>query len=85
MRTLCREPNFARRIREIQHRENTRDVLANISREAIARRQLMRQSSCTSAMAAGGPMNNRTREMQAATETVSLNTAPLPEAIDQYY
>lgn len=48
-------------------------------------RQLMRQSSCTSAIAAGGPMNNRTRAMQAATETVSLKTAPLAEAIDRQY
>lgn len=47
-------------------------------------RQVTRQSSCTSAIAAGGPMTNRTRAMQAATETVSLNTAPLAEAIDQH-
>ena len=43
-------------------------------------RQLLRQSPCTSAIAAGGPMNNRTRAMQA-----SLNTAPLAEAIDRKY
>jgi hypothetical protein len=30
-------------------------------------------------------MNNRTRAMQAATETVSPETAPLAEAIDRQY
>ncbi|OEL15577.1 hypothetical protein BAE44_0023404 [Dichanthelium oligosanthes] len=81
-RTWCRDPHFARpkeEIKIIKDKDNlTRLVQASMAKVSHSGRQIARQSSCRSAIT-GGPMDNRTSAIQAATES----TKPLVEAIDE--
>jgi len=87
---MCVHSEDSRTLHVVYAKFSTRKILVMFLQRLAEKpshsgRQLLRQSSSTSAIAAGGPMNKRTRAMQAAKETVSLNTAPLAEAIGQQF